>query len=154
MCINSEIYCTFLSQEKGLRSERALDIALGEMYVGGVSTRRVSKIVVSICSTSVSSTMVSNTAKKLDEALDVWRECPLGKIDYLMVDARYEQVRVDGLVRDFAVLIALGIDAKDKREVLGTQASLSEAAVCWRTFFAGAKAWLGSYLYSCTVLLL
>lgn len=74
--------------------------------------------------------MVLNTAKKLDEALDVWRECPLGKIDYLMVDARYEQVRVDGLVRDFTVLIALSIDVKGKREALGTQASLSEVAVC------------------------
>ena len=47
----------------------------------------------------------------------------IGKIEYLMVDARYEQVRVDGLVRDCAVLIALGIDKKGKREILGTQVS-------------------------------
>ena len=50
--------------------------------------------------------MVSNAAKKLDSALNAWREHPLGKIEYLMVDARYEQVRVDNLVRDCAVLIS------------------------------------------------
>jgi transposase-like protein len=115
--------------EKGLRSERALNIALGEMYVGGVSTRKVSKIIESMCGTSVSSAMVSNAAKKLDEVLNTWRERPLGKIEYLVVDARYEQVRVDNLVRDCAVLIALGIDDKGKREVLGVQVSLSEAEV-------------------------
>jgi transposase-like protein len=125
--------------EKGLRSERALNIALGEMYVGGVSTRKVSKIIESMCGTSVSSAMVSNAAKKLDEVLNTWRERPLGKIEYLVVDARYEQVRVDNLVRDCAVLIALGIDDKGKREVLGVQVSLSEAEVYWRTFFSGLQ---------------
>ncbi len=115
--------------ERSLRSERALNIALGEMYIGGVSTRRVSKIIESMCGTGVSSTMVSNAAKKLDEVLGAWRACPLGKIKYLMVDARYEQVRVDGLVRDCAVLIALGIDSQGKREVLGMQVSLSETEV-------------------------
>jgi transposase-like protein len=58
--------------EKGLRSERALNIALGEMYVGGVSTRKVSKIIESMCGTSVSSAMVSNAAKKLDEVLNTF----------------------------------------------------------------------------------
>ena len=125
--------------EKGLRSERALNIALGEMYIGGVSTRKVSKIIESMCGSSVSSTMVSNAAKKLDEALNAWRERPLGKIKYLIVDARYEQVRVDNLVRDCAVLIALGIDDKGKREVLGVQVSLSEAEVYWREFFTSLQ---------------
>jgi transposase-like protein len=63
-----------------------------------------------MCGTSISSAMVLNVAKKLDEVLNTWRERPLGKIEYLVVDARYEQVRVDNLVRDCAVLIALGID--------------------------------------------
>lgn len=134
---NSDFYPNCL--EKGLRSERALSVALGEMYVGGVSTRRVNKIVELMCGTSVSSQMVSRAAKKLDKALDAWRERPLGKIDYLIVDARYEKVRVDGLVRDCAVLIALGIDVKGKREVLGVQVSLSEAEVCWREFFSGLQ---------------
>jgi putative transposase len=134
---NSDFYPNCL--EKGLRSERALSVALGEMYVGGVSTRRVNKIVELMCGTSVSSQMVSSAAKKLDEALSAWRERPLGRFDYLIVDARYEKVRVDGLVRDCAVLIALGIDVKGKREVLGVQVSLSEAEVCWREFFSGLQ---------------
>lgn len=70
--------------EKALRSERALNIALSEMYVSGVSTRKVSKIIKSMCGTSVSSTMVSNADKKLDEILSVWRDRPLGKFEYLM----------------------------------------------------------------------
>ena len=92
-----------------------------------------------MCGTSISSAMVLNVAKKLDEVLNTWRERPLGKIEYLVVDARYEQVRVDNLVRDCAVLIALGIDDKGKREVLGVQVSLSEAEVYWRTFFSGLQ---------------
>jgi len=134
---NSDFYPNCL--EKGLRSERALNIALSEMYVGGVSTRKVSKIIESICGTSVSSTMVSNAAKKLDGVLNDWRERPLGKLDYLMIDARYEKVRVGGLVRDCAVLVALGIDEKGKREALGTQVSLSEAEIYWREFFASLQ---------------
>lgn len=122
--------------EKGLRSERALNIALSEMYIGGVSTRKVSKIIEAMCGTSVSSTMVSNASKKLDKILSAWRSRPLDSFDYLMVDARYEKVRIDGLVRDCAVLIALGIDQKGKREVLGIQVSLSEAEVYWREFFS------------------
>ena len=122
---NSDFYPNCL--EKGLRSERALNIALSERYVCGVSTRRVSKIIESMCGMSVSSQMVSNASQKLDKVLNAWREQPLGKIDYLVVDARYEQVRVDGLVRDCAVLIALGIDDKGKREVLGVKLIVSDA---------------------------
>ena len=121
--------------EKGLRSERALNIALSEMYVNGVSTRKVSNIVEQMCGFEVSAQMVSNASKELDTSLMAWRNRSLGQMDYLLVDARYEQVRVDGLVRDCAVLIAIGIDPQGKREVLGTQVSLSEAEVHWREFF-------------------
>ena len=64
-----------------MRSERALNITLSEIYVNGVSTRRVSKIIKSMCGASVSSQMVSSAAKKLDSALNAWRERPLGKIE-------------------------------------------------------------------------
>ena len=101
--------------DKGLRSERALNIALSEMYVGGVSTRKVSKIVEGMCGFEVSAQMVSNASKELDTSLMAWRNRSLGQMDYLLVDARYEQVRVDGLVRDCAVLIAIGIDPQGKR---------------------------------------
>ena len=89
------------------------------MYIGGVSTRKASKIVEGMCGFEVSAQMVSNTSKDLDARLTAWRNRSLGQMDYLLVDARYEQVRADGLVRDCAVLIAIGINPQGKREVLG-----------------------------------
>jgi transposase-like protein len=120
--------------EKGLRSERALHLALAEMYVQGVSTRKVSAIIEQLCGTSVSSTQVSQAAAKLDETLEGWRNRPLGEIVYLYLDARYEKVRQDGQVRDAAVLIAAGVDLSGYRSILGVSVSLSEAEIHWRTF--------------------
>ena len=95
--------------EKGIRSEQALKLAMAEMYVQGVSTRKVSAIVEELCGTSVSSAQVSQCAKLLDAELQKWRDRPLGAYPYLMFDARYEKVRHDGQLLDCAVLIALGI---------------------------------------------
>ena len=120
--------------EKGLRSEQALKLALAEMYVQGVSTRKVSAIVEELCGGSVSSTQVSQCAKKLDEKIQVWRNRPLGAFPYLVVDARYEKVRRDGHVLDCAVLIAMGVDLEGKRSILGVSVALSEAEVHWREF--------------------
>jgi transposase-like protein len=120
--------------EKGLRSERALTLALAEMYVQGVSTRKVAAIVEKLCGTQVSSTQVSRAAAQLDATLEAWRTRPLGECPYLILDARYEQVRTDGQVRDAAVLIAIGIDRAGKRAVLGVSVSLSEAEAHWRSF--------------------
>ncbi len=120
--------------EKGLRSEQALNLALAEMYVNGVSTRKVSAVVEKMCGMSVSSQMVSKVAIRLDEAFEKWRTRPLGRIKYLFLDARYESVRVDSLVRDCAVLIAVGIDGDGKRDILGVSVDLSEAEVHWRNF--------------------
>lgn len=120
--------------EKGMRSERALHIALVEMYVQGVSTRKVKAVIERLCGTSVSSTQVSRAAAQLDEVLEAWRNRPLGEITYLFLDARYEKVRMDGQIRDAAVLIASGIDAQGKRTILGVSVSLSEQEAHWRTF--------------------
>lgn len=120
--------------EKGLRSERALHLALAEMYVQGVSTRKVAAIVEQLCGTSVSSTLVSQAASKLDESLEAWRNAPLGEIVYLYLDARYEKVRQDGQIRDAAVLLAVGVDLEGHRRILGISISLSEAEIHWRTF--------------------
>lgn len=120
--------------EKGLRSERALNLALAEMYVQGVSTRKVATIVEQLCGASVSSTLVSQAAAKLDESLEAWRNRPLGEIIYLFLDARYEKVRQDGQIRDAAVLIAVGVDPQGCRRILGVSISLSEAEIHWRTF--------------------
>ena len=121
--------------QKGLRSEQALKLALAEMYVQGVSTRKVAAIVEELCGTSVSSTHVSDCAQLLDAELQKWRARPLGTFPYLVIDARYEKVRHDGQLRDCAVLIALGIGPDGKRTILGVSVALSEAEVHWRTFF-------------------
>jgi transposase-like protein len=111
--------------EKGLRSERALKLAIAEMYVQGVSTRKVTRILEELCGLEISSTQVSQATAALDHELAQWRARPLGRFNYLILDARYEKVRVEGTVRSCAVLIALGIDAQGKRSVIGVSAKLS-----------------------------
>ena len=128
------------SLERGLRSERALKLAIAEMYVQGVSTRKVQAIAEQLCGTEVNSVEVSRAAKLLDEELSSWRERPIGAIRYLILDARYEKVRYGGSVVDCAVLIAMGVRAEDgKRMILGTSVSLSEAEVHWRGFLEGLQ---------------
>ena len=126
--------------EKGLRSERALKLAIAEMYVQGVSTRKVTAVLEELCGLEVTSSQVSRATAELDQELEKWRTRPLGCFPCLIVDARYEKVRVDGTVRSCAVLIALGIDAQGKRSVLGVSAKLSEAEVHWREFLASLQA--------------
>ena len=121
--------------EKGIRSERALKASLAEMYIQGVSTRKVKKITESLCGYEVSSSQVSRVTKELDEQFKLWRTRPIGKMVYLIFDARYEKVRHGGHVIDNAVLIGYGIDESGKKHVLGVSVSLSEAEVHWRNFF-------------------
>jgi putative transposase len=125
--------------EKGLRSERALVIALAEMYVQGVSTRKVKAITEELCGVDVSSMQVSRAAAQLDGVLHEWRERPLGEITYLYVDARYEKVREAGQVRDAAVLVASGITPEGERQILGVSVSLSEHETHWKAFLKGLK---------------
>ncbi len=125
--------------EKGLRSERALTLALAEMYVQGVSTRKVQAITEQLCGVNISSSLVSQAAAQLDEELAKWRERPLGEYPYLFLDAYYEQVREDGQVRHLAVLVAVGVNPEGKREILGVSVSLSEHEVHWRAFLESLK---------------
>jgi len=127
------------SLEKGLRSERALLLSIAEMYVQGVSTRRVKRIVEELCGMDVSSTQVSRAAAELDELLEAWRTRELGRYRYLVLDAQYEKVRQNGQVLDAAVLIACGVGADGNRDILGCSVSLSEAEVHWRKFLAELK---------------
>ncbi|MBA3948076.1 MAG: IS256 family transposase [Herpetosiphonaceae bacterium] len=122
------------SLEKGVRSERALKLALAEMYVQGVSTRKVAASTEQLCGFEVTSTQVSRAAAELDGVLAAWRSRPLAVYRYVYLDARYEQVRQNGQVRDAAVLLATGVDAHGKRAVLGVSVALSEQEVQWRTF--------------------
>jgi putative transposase len=128
------------SLERGTRSERALKLALAEMYVQGVSTRKVAAVTEQLCGFSVSSGQVSQAAKELDATLEAWRSRPLSQCPYLLLDARYEKVRQAGIVQDAAVLIAVGIDAQGKRQVLGVSVALSEREVHWRSFLQGLVA--------------
>ena len=125
--------------EKGLRSERALTITLAEMYVQGVSTRRVKAITEQLCGVEISATQVSRATAQLDEVLQEWRERPLGEISYLYVDARYEKVREAGQVRDAAVLVASGITPEGERQILGVSVSLSEHEAHWKAFLKSLK---------------
>jgi putative transposase len=128
-----------VSLENGLRSERALKVALAQMYVQGVSTRKVAAITEALCGLEVSASEVSRAAAELDGTLEGWRNRPLGACPYVTLDARYEKVRIDGQVRDAAVLIATGVGSDGKRDVLGVSVSLSEAEVHWRSFLLSLK---------------
>ena len=126
--------------DKGMRSERALKLALAEMYVHGVSTRKVTAIVEELCGCEVSSTEVSRCSKLLDQEIEKWRNRQLGSYPFVYLDARYEKVRQNGQVLDAAVLIALGIDRQGKRSVLGISVKLSEQEVHWRSFLESLQA--------------
>ena len=120
--------------EKGSRSEVALKLAIAEMYVQGVSTRRVKKVAQELCGLNVSSTQVSRLSKLLDDELEKFRTRELGRFKFLYLDAHYEKVRHGGTVVDLAVLKAVGVTFEGRREVIGVSASLSEAEVHWRNF--------------------
>jgi transposase-like protein len=127
------------SLERGIRSERALKLAIAEMYLKGVSTRKVVAITEQLCGLEVTSAQVSRATAELDEQLETWRNRALGETPYLILDARYEKVRHGGSVVDCAVLLAVGVRSDGKRSVLGVSVSLSEAEVHWRTFLEGLQ---------------
>jgi putative transposase len=134
---NVEFYPSAL--EKGIRSERALKLAIAEMYVQGVSTRKVTEVMRQLCGLDVSSAQVSRATQLLDEELTAWRQRPIGEIPYLVLDARYEKIRHGGSVISCSVLIAVGITPEGHRSLLGVSVSLSEAEVHWRDFIASLQ---------------
>jgi transposase-like protein len=132
-----EFYPTAL--ERGARSERALKVAVAEMYLQGVSTRKVTAVMEELCGREVTSTQVSRAVRSLDEELTAWRDRPLGETSYLLLDARYEKVRVNGTVVSCALLVAVGITPAGQRTILGLSVSLSEAEVHWRELLASLQ---------------
>jgi transposase-like protein len=126
--------------ESGSRVDRALKAAIAEMYLQGVSTRRVTKVVEELCGTQISSTQVSRVTSELDVEFEKWRNRPLEPIAFLILDATYVKVRLDGAVRDCAILTAIGVRRSDgKRMVLGVSCALSEAEAHWRKFLKSLK---------------
>lgn len=119
------------------RSERALVLALIEMYVQGVSTRRVTRIVEELCGFSVSASQVSSLVKKLDTELEAWRERDLSEsaYPYLVIDAHYEKVRREGRVRSTAVLWVMAVREDGYREHLGVWLGHAESEGTWGRVF-------------------
>ncbi|HEX4796868.1 MAG TPA: IS256 family transposase [Humisphaera sp.] len=123
------------------RSERALLVACSEMYFQGVSTRNVQSVLTQMCDLEISSTTVSRVASELDEKLSgfVSRRLDHSGWEYLMLDARYEKVRVDGKVISQAVLVTVGFTVEGRREVLDWRVADSESQDNWGDVFASLK---------------
>jgi transposase-like protein len=126
--------------ERYQRSERALVAALAEMYVQGVSTRKVKAITEELCGHSFSASSISTINKKLDENLAQFATRRLSEaFPYLILDARYEKVREAGVIASHAVLIAIGIDWDGRRQVLGVELANRESRSSWRDFLLGLR---------------
>jgi len=118
------------------RSEKALVVSLMEMYIKGVSTRKVTDITEKLCGTSFSKSLVSDLSKQLDEEIAFWRNRLLEKnYPYLIVDARYEKVRKQGKVVSQGVLIILGVDEDGYREILTVDLAHTETKESWSRVF-------------------
>lgn len=126
--------------ERYQRSEKALVSALAEMYVQGVSTRKVGKITEQLCGHSFSASTISRINKKLDVELKKFAERKLKEeYPYVVLDARYEKVRCNGIVVSQAVLIAIGIDWDGRRRVLAVELSNRESQSSWKQLLLGLR---------------
>jgi len=122
------------------RSEQALVLALMEMVINGVSTRKVTNITEELCGTSFSKSTISDLCKELDPIVEAWNNRPLTRAyPFLLVDAMYVKVREDGRVRSRGVLIAIGINEEGQRELLGLSIGDTESAATWGSLFSSLK---------------
>jgi transposase-like protein len=126
---------------KWQRSERALLVACGEMYFQGVSTRNVRQVLESMCDGEISAMTVSRVAQELDEKLSAFgcRRLDETSWPYLMIDARYEKVRMEGRVVSQAVLVVVGFTSQGRREVLHWAVGDSESEQTWGEMFRALK---------------
>ncbi|MER9131096.1 IS256 family transposase [Mesorhizobium sp. M0768] len=126
--------------ERYQRSEKALVSALVEMYVQGVSTRKVKAVTEELCGHSFSASTVSEATMRLDEALKAFFTQRLEEsYPYLILDARYERAREAGVIASQAVLVAIGVDWEGRRQVLGVELANRESHSSWREFVTGLK---------------
>jgi putative transposase len=127
--------------ERYQRSEKALVAALAEMYVQGVSTRKVAAITAELCGHEFSASAISSVVAKLDAQLNEFATRPLEQdYPYLILDARYERVREGGVVRSQAVLVAIGVTWEGRRSVIGVELATRESRASWREFLQGLRA--------------
>lgn len=126
--------------ERYQRSEKALVAALAEMYVQGVSTRKIKAITEELCGHSFSASTISQINKGLDASLARFANRRLEEdYPYLILDARYEKVREDGVVRSQAVLVAIGINGEGKRQILAVELAQRESRSSWKDFLVRLK---------------
>ena len=124
------------------RSEASIIATMVQMVIAGVSTRKVSKVVETLCGTSFSKSTVSSLCKKLDEEIMVFKSRPLNMNDapFLMVDATYFKAREDHKIVSKAFLVALAITSDGSREIVGFDVFDAEDNYSWQTFFKDLKA--------------
>jgi transposase-like protein len=126
--------------ERYQRSEQALVATLAEMYVQGVSTRKVKAITEELCGHSFSASTISAINKRLDESLTAFARRRLDEpFAYLIIDAKYEKVRQAGVVRSCAVLVALGVDWEGRRQILAVELANRESRSSWKDFLVGLR---------------
>ena len=122
------------------RSEAALVTTMAEMVVSGVSTRKVARVVETLCGTSISKSAVSDVCKDLDQEVEAFRNRPIeGNYPFLTVDATYFKVRENGRVVSKALMIAYGTNDDGRREILGFSAYRNESRETWKDFLTGLK---------------
>ena len=118
------------------RSEQAFLLALQEMYLQGVSTRKVRQVTEELCATPVSASSVSRLSRRLDEDLARWRNRRLTvAYPYVIVDARYEKVRQYDRVDSQGVLIIIGVSAHGQRDIIGVMVANTESETSWTEAF-------------------
>ena len=126
--------------ERYQRSEKALVAALAEMYVQGVSTRKVKAITEELCGHPFSASTISQINKGLDESLARFANRRLQEeYPYLILDARYEKVREDAVIQSQAVLVAIGINWEGQRQVLAVELANRESRSTWKDFLVRLK---------------
>src|SRR5512141_2380837 len=126
--------------EQYQRSEKALVAALAQMYVQGVSTRKVAAITEERCGHEFSASSISEITRRLDEQLQQFSQRALEQeYPYVILDARYERVREEGNIVSRAILVALGIDWEGRRQVLAVEYAQRESHNSWKEFLIGLK---------------
>ena len=126
--------------ERYQRSEKALVAALVEMYVQGVSTRKIKTITEELCGHEFSASAISEMNVKLDGELERFARRALEvEFPYLILDARYEKVREEGVIRSRAVLVAIGIDWEGRRQILAVEIAGRESTTSWRELLLSLK---------------
>src|SRR4051794_36692280 len=126
--------------ERYQRSEQALVASLAEMYVQGVSTRKVKAVTEELCGHAFSASAISAISKRLDEGLSAFARRRLAEpFVHLILDARYERVREDGVVGSRAVLVAVGIDGDGRRQILAVDLANRESRSSWKDFLLGLR---------------